>query len=395
MRIISPSFGIALFASMCIASSAQAESVLIVNPGFETVSRPLAGGEQTNGIGGAGTLVGTREPFPFGVGTVDWSAPVTVPGWRTFVVPFGSPDILYAGVLRPTELGGTPFVTGIEGGNVLAIQVAQAGQETAEVLQPNTTYTLSFLGGISQFDSNYFFAVTLTAIDDTATLPIENQPGVTRLALGSFFPPVQQPDGVMRRYEFSYTSPNPLPASLVGARVGINVYGSDGIPRVIYDDFTLTAVDAAIPTFCDGTDGSLSSCPCSNAGGPSTGCDIQQGTGGVGLCVVSQETSPQNRVTWQGTGFPSASAPTSIVIRSTALDPAGPMTFGDGLRCIGNPVVRLAATFASGGTVTHIHGHGAMAGSGDFYYQLWFRNTPAMFCTPEAFNLSNGRVLTW
>jgi len=44
----------------------------------------------------------------------------------------------------------------------------------------------------------------------------------------------------------------------------------------------------------------------------------------------------------------------------------------------------------------HTHGHGAGAGSGTFYYQLWFRNTPIMFCDPvAAFNLSNGRALSW
>ena len=38
------------------------------------------------------------------------------------------------------------------------------------------------------------------------------------------------------------TSVQVIPPALVGTRVGINIFGSDGIPRVIYDDFTLTAV---------------------------------------------------------------------------------------------------------------------------------------------------------
>ncbi len=57
--------------------------------------------------------------------------------------------------------------------------------------------------------------------------------------------------------------------------------------------------------------------------------------------------------------------------------------------------MRLAATFASGGTALHTFGHGTMAGAGTFYYQLWFRNTPSMFCTLDAFNLSNGQTLEW
>ena len=149
------------------------------------------------------------------------------------------------------------------------------------------------------------------------------------------------------------------------------------------------------PSFCDAADGSLASCPCANAGLPDTGCDIQQETGGVRLDVVQQETVPQNRLTVQGSGYPATAAPTAIVIRSPILDGAAPVVFGDGLRCIGTPLVRLAATFASGGQSVHTFGHGTMAPAGQNFYQLWFRNTPAMFCTPDAFNLSNGRIVFW
>jgi hypothetical protein len=70
--------------------------------------------------------------------------------------------------------------------------------------------------------------------------------------------------------------------------------------------------------------------------------------------------------------------------------------FGDGLRCIGAPLVRLAATLASGGVSTHAFGHGPSAGAGTFYYQLWFRSTPLSYCdATSAFNLSSGVTLTW
>ena len=151
----------------------------------------------------------------------------------------------------------------------------------------------------------------------------------------------------------------------------------------------------AFPSFCDNADGSLAACPCGNAGLPDTGCDLAQGTGGVLMTVVSQETLPQNRVTMRGEGFPVSSAPSAIVIRGSNLDPSSPVSFGDGLRCVSTPLVRLGADIAIGGVSNHTFGHGTMAGSGAFYYQLWFRNTPAMFCTPDAFNLSNGRTLTW
>jgi endonuclease/exonuclease/phosphatase family metal-dependent hydrolase len=147
--------------------------------------------------------------------------------------------------------------------------------------------------------------------------------------------------------------------------------------------------------FCDISDGALAFCPCGNAGNPDSGCDIQQATGGVRLDVAALETVPQNRATFTGTGYPVSSLPASIVIRGTSIDSSSPVVFGDGLRCVGVPIVRLAATFASFGTSTHTFGHGVMAGPGAFHYQLWFRNTPAMFCTPEAFNLSNGQTVSW
>jgi len=149
-------------------------------------------------------------------------------------------------------------------------------------------------------------------------------------------------------------------------------------------------------TFCDASDSTLGSCPCANPGLSDTGCEVQQATGGVRLDVLTQETMPLNRATVTGTGFPVASTPTAIVIRATGLDTGSPVVFGDGLRCIGTPLVRLAATFASGGRSIHTHGHGTGPGSGTFYYQLWFRNTPIMFCDPAAaFNLSSGRTLVW
>jgi hypothetical protein len=148
-------------------------------------------------------------------------------------------------------------------------------------------------------------------------------------------------------------------------------------------------------SFCDAADGSLASCPCGNAGDPDSGCDIQQLTGGVRLSFLARQTSPQNRATVQGTGFPPTANPSAVVIRGTALDSATPVVFGDGLRCVAAPLVRLGATIASGGVSLHTFGHGGAAGAGSFYYQLWFRNQPAMYCTPDAFNLSNGQSVTW
>jgi len=150
------------------------------------------------------------------------------------------------------------------------------------------------------------------------------------------------------------------------------------------------------PRFCDASDGSLASCPCGNAGGAATGCDLAQGTGGVDLTLLRQETSPLNRATVQGTGYSPMGAPAVVVIRATGVDAGAPVVFGDGLRCVAVPLVRLGATVANGGVSRHTFGHGSGAGLGSFAYQLWFRSTPISFCDPAAaFNLSGGRMLVW
>lgn len=112
------------------------------------------------------------------------------------------------------------------------------------------------------------------------------------------------------------------------------------------------------------------------------------------LDVTVQETTPLNRVTATCTGFPFNSSPAAIVIRASTLD-ATPIPFGDGLRCIGVPVVQLGATLAINGSSVHTFGHGTMIGGGTFYYQAWYRSLPSMYCTPDGFNMSSGRALVW
>jgi hypothetical protein len=156
----------------------------------------------------------------------------------------------------------------------------------------------------------------------------------------------------------------------------------------------LSAPLLAQANFCDGPD--LAFCPCGNAGSLDSGCDNAQGTGGVKINLIAQASTP-NGATMTGTGFSTMGSPTAILIRSNSLNPSGPVVFGDGLRCINTfPLVRLAATTASVGTSTHVISHGAAAGTGPFFYQIWYRNTPSTFCDPfAAFNLSNGRRICW
>lgn len=147
--------------------------------------------------------------------------------------------------------------------------------------------------------------------------------------------------------------------------------------------------------FCNDADGSLASCPCTNPGSPDTGCDIAQGTGGVRLDVVDFDPDGSGGGTAMlvGSGYPASGTPASVTMRSRSRE-AVPVVFGDGLRCVASDtLVRVGAAFAIGGTSTRAVTHNS--GPGTFSYQLWFRNKPAGFCTPDAFNTSSAYELVW
>jgi len=150
--------------------------------------------------------------------------------------------------------------------------------------------------------------------------------------------------------------------------------------------FTL---EPAVTTFCD-----TGPCPCGNTGNAGHGCDNARGTGGVKLDVANYAPDAFGGGTADlvGTSFPAASSPTVVIVRSLGLE-ASPVALGDGLLCLDGTLVRLRAVTAVGGTASRTLNHGA--GPGTFHYQLWYRSEPAGFCTPEAFNLSNGVSVVW
>lgn len=237
----------AIFAASCFALSAHAAIIEIINPSFELTSRPLLVGEQTNGMAGAGTPVATRFPFHSGIPT--WDNPVEVPGWRSRYQPPPNLAINRAGILNPPLVSGQPFIQGQQGQNVLVNQTSRAGQALNHILQPNTTYRLDFLGGIGRFDSNYFFAVSFITVPTLDTLPLDGELGVDvrRLAITSGLNHPPEANGQMLPYFLEYTTPAVLPPEHAGRFLGITIFGSDGIPRVVLDDFRLEATPVPAP----------------------------------------------------------------------------------------------------------------------------------------------------
>ena len=120
-----------------------------------------------------------------------------------------------------------------------------------------------------------------------------------------------------------------------------------------------------------------------------------QATGGVIATATAQDTVAF-QATIVGTGYPAATAPTAIVIRGNNHEPS-PVPFGDGIQCVGTVgLVRLGATNASAGMSTHLIPHNGAFPPASFYYQIWYRNQPASYCSSaDAFNLSSGQRLFW
>ncbi len=138
---------------------------------------------------------------------------------------------------------------------------------------------------------------------------------------------------------------------------------------------------------CSG-DGSTIPCPCGNAGGPGEGCLTSSGSGvwldSSGVPDVANDSlvvlaggGPVNQpaLLFQGT--------TSIAI-----------PFGDGIRCVGGQVRRIAIHTLDSGGGTTFEGLAAHATAGALLrYQLWFRD-PQGPCG-GGFNLSSALSVTW
>jgi glucose/arabinose dehydrogenase len=166
---------------------------------------------------------------------------------------------------------------------------------------------------------------------------------------------------------------------------------ADGIP------------DECQPTvtpFCFG-DGTGTPCPCGNAGAPGAGCANSFNPLGATLVAVGLASLGNDTFTLIGAGMTERDA---MYFQGTIQESGGAgMLFGDGLRCAGGTVVRLASKLNVGGTSqypdvfeTPISVRGLIQSApATRTYQCWYRNSEPTFCTTSTFNLSNGLSVGW
>ena len=150
----------------------------------------------------------------------------------------------------------------------------------------------------------------------------------------------------------------------------IDVYASDN---------PLLAVGTPL---CAG-DGSGTACPCANFGAFGHGCANSVDAQGAVLSGNGSISVAHDSLVLTATGLPDS---TGLYFQSTGQMGTG-LPFGDGVNCVAGIVRRLGVVAATGhasqfppsGTPISVVGN---VQAGDVrYYQLWYRDANATFCT--------------
>lgn len=161
--------------------------------------------------------------------------------------------------------------------------------------------------------------------------------------------------------------------------------------------------------FCFGDGSMLTPCPCaapntvpSPSGGPDGGCANSFHLDGGKLSGLG--TFNPDNVVLMATRLPPDSF--CMFFAGTGAEPDG-NPFGDGAKCVQDALFRFGGQVATGGTALYpqpdlgyfapLHTiTGTTVGGGQtVYYQVLYRNAAPRFCTPSAFNLTNGYQLPW
>jgi hypothetical protein len=185
------------------------------------------------------------------------------------------------------------------------------------------------------------------------------------------------------------------PVGISGDRVRVGIFGmnNDGSAELTLAEVQVT-LGFAGTVYCAG-DGSGTSCPCANPGGPGTGCANSTGFGGLlssgGAPSVSSSTFSlqASQLTPGGLGI--------FFQGNNSINSGMGRMFGDGLRCAGGAAVRLQVVTAnaSGDSSTNVN-IGALSGvvaGGTRRYQLWYQDS--LSPCGSGFNLTNAVEVVW
>ncbi|MBK7875834.1 MAG: dienelactone hydrolase family protein [Planctomycetes bacterium] len=166
------------------------------------------------------------------------------------------------------------------------------------------------------------------------------------------------------------------------------------------ETFVVQVGNGAQTAFCagDGLDANVTTpCPCGNSGGPGRGCAHSANASGA-LLAATGGTSPDSLVL-SASGMPATA--TCLFLQG---DAATDVVFGDGVRCAGGTLIRLATRASSAGASSYpspgapsvsVRGQVTPGSGAVRSYQTYFRNAATAFCPPATFNVTNGWRVTW
>ena len=157
-----------------------------------------------------------------------------------------------------------------------------------------------------------------------------------------------------------------------------------------------------VERFCAG-DGTGTACPCGNSGSTGRGCANSSSSAGALLDHVGNARVSSDDLVLLASGLPPTAS--AYFFQGDARENGGlGSALGDGLLCATGALLRIGTRTAIAGAVSYpdasggapISARGQIPGSGATtrHYQALYRNAAA-FCTPAAFNLTNGLTVTW
>lgn len=189
--------------------------------------------------------------------------------------------------------------------------------------------------------------------------------------------------------------------SAAGDRCAFSYPGGD-LTGIDLNDVSDVLVDGCTTgsTFCSG-DGTAGACPC-GAGAWQSGCPNSL-TGGAVLDGAGRPRTNLDTLALVARGLPTNTV-VIFLLGSTKVNGGSGTVFGDGLRCIGGTIVRLATRHSANGIATWGFGvagapllsvqSGVPLGGDVRYYQAWYRNATS-FCSSATYNLTNGFEVGW
>lgn len=186
-------------------------------------------------------------------------------------------------------------------------------------------------------------------------------------------------------------------ANLSAASVPPAMTETAGIPGI-----WLLRADCSASTGTPMCAGTFASCPCGNGGAPDHGCGNTSNLGGAALRASGTAVIGADSVLLLATGMTSgAGSPVCTFAQSANL--TAPAAFGDGVSCLGGPMVRLRTRATTAGSAAFGAGvpgdppvsvAGLVTFASTQHYQVVYRNA-APFCTSATFNVTSGVTIVW